>query len=673
MAEPELKLRTSRESLAKSQDKAGAEASSEQDGLIVERSPSPQTAPEPSADDPTTDCPAKGEKIELKRSITLFNGVGMIIGTIIGSGIFVTPTGVVKSTGSAGLSLVVWAVCGVISTMGALCYAELGTTIAKSGLAAFLKLWVEMLIIRPSSQYVVSLVFATYLLKPLYPTCSVPDSAAKLIACLCLTSLTFVNCISVRAATKVQDLFTASKLLALIIIILFGFIQIFTGDVPYLSPEKAFEGSKWGRGPHVLGLYSGLFAFGGWNYLNYVTEEMINPERNLPLSIIISMPIVTVVYVLTNLAYFTTISPEEMVSSEAVAVTFGEHHLGVMAWLIPVFVGLSCFGAVNGSLFTSARLVVYAGAREGQLPAALGLVHTDLFTPVPSLIFTCILSMMYAISDDIFSVINLFSFFTWLCVGAAIAGMLWLRFRKPDIRRPIKVYLFIPVTFVLSCVFMIVVSFWAAPFECLLGSGIILTGVPAYLLGYKWKKPHVVRKMLEIFTMFCQKIFMSVPEEHRTVSKFTAKTRTQTKANTKAHRPEQRPELTDQSKDQSTDQSKDQNTDQSKDQSTDQSKDQSTDQSSQTRAKTRAQTRAKTRAHRPEQRPEHRPEQRPELTDQSKDQSKDQSTDQSKDQSSQTRTQTKAKTKAHRPRTRSDRPVKSAPRGDPCTGPCSGL
>ncbi|GLD45900.1 large neutral amino acids transporter small subunit 1-like isoform X1 [Lates japonicus] len=122
----------------------------------------------------------------------------------------------------------------------------------------FLKLWVEMLIIRPSSQYVVSLVFATYLLKPLYPHCAVPDSAAKLIACLCLTSLTFVNCISVRAATKVQDLFTASKLLALIIIILFGFIQIFTGDVPYLMPDKAFEGSKMGVDNIVLALYKAV-------------------------------------------------------------------------------------------------------------------------------------------------------------------------------------------------------------------------------------------------------------------------------------------------------------------------------------------------------------------------------------------------------------------------------
>ncbi|KAF8560701.1 hypothetical protein P879_08168 [Paragonimus westermani] len=458
------------------------------------------------------------DTVVMKRELSLINGVSIVVGTIIGSGIFVTPKGVLEFSGaSVGISLVVWVACGIISLLGALCYAELGTTITRSGgdyayikeafgdLPAFLQLWVNLVIIRPTAQAIVSLTFAYYALQPIFPTCPPPQLASQLLAVICITILTWVNIMKVRWAARIQDLFTAAKLLALAIIIFTGFVLLCMGKTENF--ENMFTGTKPIDATDVsLALYSGLFAYAGWNFLNLVTEELKNPSKNLPRAIYISVTIVTIVYVFSNVAYFTLLLPTEILNSNAVAVTFADRLYGYFAWIIPVFVSLSCFGGVNGLLFTSGRLN-FVGAREGQLPPLLSMIHLKRLTPIPAILLTAILSLLMLLLPDLTLLINYLSFVQWLSVGASILGMLWLRRTRPELHRPIRLPALIPLSFLAVCCFLLIVPIIAKPREMLIGLAIVLSGVPVYLVGVVWKnKPKNFVLLYESVTRQCQKI-----------------------------------------------------------------------------------------------------------------------------------------------------------------------
>ncbi|RXG61855.1 hypothetical protein Avbf_15953 [Armadillidium vulgare] len=258
------------------------------------------------------------------------------------------------------------------------------------------------------------LTFANYVIKPFFIDCPMPESSIRLLAAVAICILTFINCWNVRVTTKVQDVFMVTKVGALLIIVVAGIVTLCKGSIEHM---------------------------------------------NLPRAIFISLPLVTVIYVLANVAYLAVLTPNEMLASNAIACgnymlnfqifflfmqqTFANKIMGSTAsWIMPLLVALSAFGGLSVHIMTSSRLC-FVGARQGHFPDFLAMINVRCNTPVPSLIFLGLLSLGYLCTTDIYLLIEYSSFVESMFILISIAGLLYMRIKYPDKERPIKVMLIV--------------------------------------------------------------------------------------------------------------------------------------------------------------------------------------------------------------------------------------
>lgn len=468
-----------------------------------------------------TEQPQINEPIRLKRRLGLWNGVAIIMGVIVGSGIFISPTDVLKSAGSQGASLLVWSICGLLTLMGALCMAELGTSIPDSGgdysyiklaygpCLSFLYLWVTMLIILPCSNALAALTFANYVLKPFYTTCEPPSHVIRLIAFVILLLLVWINCHSVGWSIKLQNSFTLSKVLALLLVITFGLYHIMKGS------SKLDEDLFWPQKPvYVIGMteafYYALYSYGGWNALNFVTEEIQHPIRNMPRAIIISITSITLLYVLVNLSYFAVLDKDQLSDSPALAVTFGQQTLSYASFLMPLSVALSTTSGLNALIFSSSR-ILFVGARQGQLYSLLNMISVKKLTPIPSLLIVGITSTAYLVSTHINSLVRYLIFIETGFQLLAVSTVLVLRHKYPLIDRPIRVSTYIPIVFLIASTILIVTPIVKNPYEALWGTLILLTGLPVYYFtSIRRVRSTFYDRLTKRLNFFAQVLTMSV-------------------------------------------------------------------------------------------------------------------------------------------------------------------
>ncbi len=436
---------------------------------------------------------------EFDRKLGLFDGIMVVIGNTIGSGIFIAPAVIAATVQpeSGGMVLLVWLIGGMLALTGALSYAELGALMPRAGghyvflreglgsFVGFLYGWTILLVIASGSLAFVSITFVTYLgyFLPMSPF------VIKIVSIGTIILLTWVNYLGVRQGSVVLNVFTVVKIVALVALITVGFL---VGDihpehfVPVFPEASTFDLAI--ASGFLLALVSALFTYGGWQNIGFIAGELKNPRRNLPLSMIIGTLIIIAIYVCTNMVYVNTLSVGGMAQSKLVASDTMEHLWGAVGGsIISLLIMVSSFGITNAIILVSPR-VYYAMAKDGLFFSSLARVHPKYKTPSAALFFQAAWSSLIVLVSDTFQqIMNYVVFMDWLFLALAISCIYLLRKKYPDAPRLYKVwgYPATPILFILLSAAVVVNTLVRAPLESGIGVVIVLSGTPAYFF---WKK-----------------------------------------------------------------------------------------------------------------------------------------------------------------------------------------
>ncbi|KAJ5966077.1 hypothetical protein N7481_012791 [Penicillium waksmanii] len=483
---------------------------------------------------PTTlDRQGQDGSLERNKTLTYLNGLSLIVGLIIGSGIFSSPSQVNANAGSPGASLIIWAVAGLLAWTGAASYAELGGAIPLNGgaqvylskifgeLPGFLFTWCAVLVLKPGSAAIISIIFGEYVVRAFVGADveHVSPWINKGVAIGGLLAVTLFNCISTKIATRIGDLFMFFKFVALLGVTVTGIVVAITGYSSKGSASDEWKNTSWFAGTNTeisdfaVALYAGLWAFDGWDNTNYVTGEFKNPNRDLPRVIHTAMPLVILCYLMANVAYFLVLPHDTIEGSNTVAVQFGSKVFGpVGAVVLALVVGASCFGALNATTFTSGRLV-YAAGKEGYLPSLFGRIglgnsssptpaagtrlrHRSWarksisrlfgdesrlgFTPIYAMAFNAVLTAAYIAVGEFGTLVTFYGVAGYTFYFVTVLGLIVLRIREPHLERPYRTWITTPIIFCCVSLFLLSRAVIAEPLQTLIVVAFIITGVPIY-------------------------------------------------------------------------------------------------------------------------------------------------------------------------------------------------